>query len=48
MAFEKADGVLKVPEGDVMGFLEVLDRRRYQVELVVSHPNFTEQAAESA
>ncbi len=30
----EADGVLSVEESHVMGFLEVLDRRRYEIEIV--------------
>jgi len=32
------DGKLVVPPGQVMGFLEVLDRRRYELELVEGSP----------
>ena len=31
-------GILHVPAGHEMGFLEVLDRRRYEVELVPGYP----------
>ena len=31
-------GVVHVPAGHEMGFLEVLDRRRYEVELVPGQP----------
>lgn len=34
----EANGTINVQEGHVMGFLEVLDRRRYEVELVKDSP----------
>ncbi|HWQ38167.1 MAG TPA: Kiwa anti-phage protein KwaB-like domain-containing protein [Burkholderiales bacterium] len=36
--FSEINGKLVVDEGHVMGFLEVLDRRRYEVELVKDQP----------
>ncbi len=38
VSLEKANGQLVVQDRDVMGFLEVLDRRRYEVELVKNLP----------
>ena len=35
---EEVDGVLRVEDRQIMGFLEVLDRRRYEVELVPGTP----------
>lgn len=35
---KETNGVVKVANGHVMGFLEVLDRRRYQIELVPDTP----------
>lgn len=35
---EEAKGKISVVEADVMGFLEILDRRRYEVELVKDSP----------
>lgn len=35
---QEVNGKLTVPEEQVMGFLEVLDRRRYEVELVKASP----------
>ena len=37
---EIVNGKLSVAEGDVMGFLEVLDRRRYGIELVRERPEY--------
>lgn len=37
---QRVNGKLSIPEKDVMGFLEVLDRRRYRVELVRESPEF--------
>ena len=37
---KRVDGRLTVPDEDVMGFLEVLDRRRYGVELVRESPEY--------
>lgn len=34
----ESHGKLTVPDGQVLGFLEVLDRRRYEVELVKASP----------
>lgn len=34
----QSKGKLTVAEGDEMGFLEVLDRRRYELELIEGHP----------
>jgi hypothetical protein len=34
----RANGVIKVGERNIMGFLEVLDRRRFSVELVTGSP----------
>ena len=34
----EANGKIKVNAGDEMGFLEVLDRRRYQIELIHDQP----------
>ena len=42
---EKVNGRLSVPEEEVMGFLEVLDRRRYGVELVRESPEFYRAAS---
>ena len=36
----RVNGKLSIPEKNVMGFLEVLDRRRYRVELVRESPEF--------
>jgi len=36
--FHEANGKITVEEGHVMGFLEVLDRRLYAVELVKDSP----------
>ena len=35
---DERNGLVAVSDGHVMGFLEVLDRRRYEVELVVNTP----------
>ena len=35
---QEVNGKLTVPEGQIMGFLEVLDRRRYEIELVKETP----------
>ena len=37
---QKVNGRLSIPKKDVMGFLEVLDRRRYRVDLVRESPEF--------
>lgn len=37
---KRVNGRLTVPDEDVMGFLEVLDRRRYGVELVRNSPEY--------
>ncbi len=44
---EEADGLLRVADVHVMGFLEVLDRRRYQVELVPGTPEQFKAASRS-
>ena len=36
--FSEANGKLGIPDEHVMGFLEVLDRRRYEIELVRAAP----------
>ena len=36
----RVNGKLSVSDGDVMGFLEVLDRRRYRVDLVPEVPEY--------
>jgi hypothetical protein len=35
---DEVDGKLTVPDEQIMGFLEVLDRRRYEIELVKASP----------
>ena len=42
---EKVNGRISVPGDEVMGFLEVLDRRRYGVELVRESPEFYRAAS---
>ena len=44
---EETAGVVKVADRDVMGFLEVLDRRRYQVELIPGTPEQFKAASRS-
>ncbi len=34
----EVDGKLSIPEEQIMGFLEVLDRRRYEIELIKASP----------
>lgn len=38
VALDDLDGQLQVPSGSEMGFLEVLDRRRYEIELITDSP----------
>ena len=38
VSVHEVNGQVEVEPGDEMGFLEVLDRRRYRVELVPDHP----------
>lgn len=38
VGFTEANGKIVVADGQVMGFLEVLDRRRYEIELVKDSP----------
>lgn len=38
VSITQSNGKIVVDDGQVMGFLEVLDRRRYEVELVVGSP----------
>ncbi len=38
VGIEESDGQLSIPGDQVMGFLEVLDRRRFEVELVLNSP----------
>jgi len=38
VSIEEADGNISVSDGHVIGFLEVLDRRRYELELVAQTP----------
>jgi hypothetical protein len=38
VVIDETSGKIVVDESDIMGFLEVLDRRRYQIELVKSAP----------
>lgn len=35
---DETNGTITVQEGNIMGFLEVLDRRRYEIELVKDNP----------
>lgn len=44
---DEADGQIVVTEKNVMGFLEVLDRRRYEIELVADAPEQYRAASRS-
>lgn len=44
---QEAKGKLKIPDQHIMGFLEVLDRRRYEIELVKGTPERFKAASRS-
>ena len=47
VSIESVKGKLTVPEDHVLGFLEVLDRRRYEIELVNGSPERFKAASRS-
>ena len=47
VAIEEHGGLVSINDGHMMGFLEVLDRRRYRVDLVANAPERFRAASRS-
>ena len=43
--FDEVDGKMNIAEKHIMGFLEILDRRRYGIELIQDSPEFYKAAS---